>query len=571
MSRVVDTGKIKSCARGARCSNITRRDFLEKGTRSAAALAIAASLPAFPFGSLAAEDRSYDLIIRNGTVYDGLSPVPRTLDIGIKGDRIIAVGHLPSTAVRVIDATNLIVTPGFIDVHTHCDLTFLLAGWKRHLAAFMPSWKGNYNYLYQGVTTVVSGNCGMGFADTDEWLNRVDALDFGTNVYHLAPHGVIRWELFGENQPGTLTPQQLSMLQQRVSDEMEQGALGLSLGLEYSPGILSETSELIELAKVVRKYDGLVTIHRRDETGRIHEDGQPGTVRSTRETIDIAQASGVPVQISHIKIGRPYNDVRPEQILELMVQARQHGLDVTADAYPYPSASTYLTYLIPDRFKGYQGRVKKEFKAAPGRQELEGAISQVFTYLGPDEILVSLYDGDSSFEGRSIQEISEETGKSPTVCFADMICDDPPPMGIFFMMNIDEVKEFMKPEFVFTASDGATVPKDMTMPHPRFYGTFPRKIREFVIREHVIDLGQAIRSMTSLPAEKFRIRNRGKIREGYFADLAVIDLHTFSDHATYPDPHQYATGIRHLLVNGIVSIDNGVATGDRGGRALRRS
>lgn len=550
-------------------TNMTRREFLEKGSKASAALALTASLSGFPFGTLSAADLQYDVIIKNGTVHDGYSPNPRVLDIGIKGDKIVTIGKITGSAVRVIDAANLIVTPGFIDMHTHCDVTFQVAGWKRHLAVFMPSWKGNYNYLYQGVTTVVSGNCGLGFADTDSWLNRMDDLDFGSNVYHLAPHGVIRWELFGENQPGELTPQQLSMLKRRVAEEMEKGAVGLSLGLEYAPGILTGASELIEMAKVVRQYGGVVTIHRRDETGRIHEDGLPGTVRSTQETIEIARSAEVPVQISHIKIGMPYNDVRPEQLIEIIAQARDQGLDVSTDLYPYPSACTYITYLIPNRFKGFQGSVKEEFRTGPGRQELEQAIEHVFSYLAPDKILVSICNRDDSLEGKSIREISDQTGKTPSTCFADLICDDPSPWGIFFMMKPDDVKEFSRPDFALTASDGATVPRGMTMPHPRLYGTFPRKIKEFVVKENVIDLAQAIRSMTSLPAEKFRMKGRGKILEGNFADIAVLDLNSLSDHATYGNPHQYSTGVQYLLVNGVVSIEDGKATGDRGGRALR--
>ena len=551
--------------------DMTRRELLKKGGKTAAVLAVAGTAPALlDLGSRAWADEWYDVVVKGGTLYDGVSPKPRIADIGIKGTKIEAVGSLSGMASKVIDAKGLLVTPGFIDVHTHCDLPFKRTGWKRYLSYFMPTWKGNYNYLYQGVTTVVTGNCGYGYTDTDYWMNMLDGLDFGTNVYHLAPHGMIRHELFGENQPRELTARQLDRLKGRVDEEMGKGAIGLSTGLEYAPGILATTDEIVELAKVARRHGGLYATHRRDETGKIHGDGRIGLLKSMKEAIEIGRRAEIPVEVSHLKIAAPRNNISASQLIDLIQKARDEGLDITADQYPYTAGSTYITILLPNEFKTALG-VKEEFKTKAGKQEIRKTIQKVFGYLGPDKILISFYPGNESYEGKTLARIAEISGKTPADCFADMVCDDPPPMGIFFMMDIKDVKDLMKPDFIITASDGWTVPKDMTKPHPRCYGTFPKKIREFVIKEKLVELPAVLRSMTSLPAEKFKFKGRGKIRKGYFADIAVIDLKAMADHATYIDPHQYSTGIKHLLVNGVPSIEDGKATGKRGGRALKRS
>ncbi len=550
---------------------ITRRELLKKGGKTAAVLAMAGvGSSLLRLGPKVSADEWYDVVIKGGALYDGVSPEPRITDIGIKGDKIKSVGRLSGKASKVINAKGLIVSPGFIDVHTHCDLTFKRTGWKRYLSYLMPTWKGNYNYLYQGVTTVVTGNCGYGYTDTDYWLNMVNGLDFGTNVYHLAPHGMIRQELFGENQPGELTARQLERLKGRVDEEMEKGAIGLSTGLEYAPGILAATDEIVELAKVARRRGGLYATHRRDETGKIGSDGRIGLLKSMKEAIEIGNRAEIPVEISHLKIAAPRSNVSPTQLLDIISKAREEGLDITADQYPYTAGSTYITILLPNEFKSALG-VKEEFKTEAGKREIRKAIKKVFGYLGPDKILISLYPDNESYEGKTLARIAEISGKSPAWCFADMVCDDPPPTGIFFSMNINDVKGLMKPDFIITASDGWTVPKDMTKPHPRCYGTFPGKIRNFVIKEKILELPAVLRSMTSLPAEKFKFKGRGKIEEGYFADIALIDLKAMADHATYIAPHQYSTGIKHLLVNGVLSIEDGKATGKRGGKALKRS
>lgn len=548
-------------------TKLTRREFIDQTGKTATALFLLGSLPMTACSTLSVEMK-YDTVIKGGTIYDGTLNQPIQADVGIKNDKIVEIGIIEGSGSKIIDATKLIVTPGFIDVHTHCDLTFKRMGKKRYLAYVMPSWKGNYNYIYQGVSTVVTGNCGYGYTNTEHWHGIVDSLKFGSNVSHLVPHGMIREELFGSNQPRELSQTQLGAMQKRVAEEMEKGAIGISTGLEYSPGYYASTRELIELAKVVKQYGGIYTTHMRDESGRTVGETH-GVIVSINEAIEIARQAEISVEISHLKINEPINDTKPEQVLELIENARQEGLDIHADQYPYAAGSTYLTILLPDRFKTAVG-VKDKFKVKIGRAEILKAINEVFEYLPPEKILITMYAEKENYEGKTLQEIAELEDREPAESYADMASEDTAPMAVFFSQDLDIVRELMPNDYVLTASDGWTVPKGMTKPHPRLYGTFPKKLKQFVIDEKRMDFQMAIRSMTSLPAKKFNINNRGILAKGNYADIAVINIDTICDHATYHDPHRYADGIEYLLVNGKLSIEKGEATGKRAGKAIKR-
>jgi N-acyl-D-aspartate/D-glutamate deacylase len=552
-------------------AKVKRREFIMGSAMTVATLSLSGGAISILSGCVGKGDADFDIIIRGGTIYDGTMAEPAIGDIGIVGDKITAIGELTGTAQRVIDAAGLVVTPGFIDVHTHCDLTFKRLGFKRALAYVIPSFKGNYNYVSQGVTTVVTGNCGYGYTDVDHWLRLVDRVKFGTNVYHLVPHGIVREELFGENQPTELSQKQLEAMKAKVAEAMEMGAVGMSTGLEYPPGFLSSTEELIELSKVVASYGGLYTTHMRDESGKVHENGKFGVLDSIDETVRICEEAEIPVEISHLKASAPINDVTARKILKGIERARNRGLDVTADQYPYDAGSTQITILLPNELVTGEG-VKDEYKTKAGRGDVKKAITEVFSYLGPDKILISsMMEGDEELEGKFLSEIAEMQGKDPADVFVELTCDIKTPIGVFFSQDMDIVRELTANDYVMTISDGWTIPKGMMKPHPRLYGTFPKKIRKFVLDEKLMDLKTAIRSMTSLPAEKFKIAGRGKIEVGNYADVTMIDLDTITDHATYLDPHQYADGVPYVIVNGVVAIDGGEFTGKRGGRGLRRS
>lgn len=515
-------------------------------------------------------EQYYDILIKNGAIYDGTLAEPITTDVGIIGDKIARVGTIAGEADRIIDAGGFAVTPGFIDVHTHCDSPFMLSAQFLKTAPMVPSVKGNWNYLYQGVTTVVSGNCGSGFADPSQWLDTVNAIGFGTNVFHLVPHGQIRTEVLGADQPAEPTESQLDALRNKVAEEMEKGAVGLSTGLIYFPGFITKTKEIIELAKVAARYGGLYASHIRDESGRPNARGEIGVVDSVKEAIEVGRRAELPVNISHLKIIGPPRNVDARLILDIIEQARSEGLAVTADQYPYDASSTHLHSILPDEFVGVGG-VKEQFKTGEGRKNLQKALAEVLAVTTPDRILISEHRKNRRLEGKSLAEIARVQKQTPEETALEMLCQPAAPLAVFFSQSMDVVRQIMAQDYILTGSDGWTTHKDRLKPHPRCYGTFPRKIRQFALEEKIIGLPFAIRSMTSLPAETFHLKGRGRIEEGCFADVAVLDMDRFRDRADFADPHQYADGVEFLLVNGVLAIERGRATGHSGGRGLRRN
>jgi len=505
----------------------------------------------------------YSLLIKGGVVYTGSPDQPIKQDIGIEGDRVIAIGNLGSSADKVIDAAGYIVTPGFIDVHNHTDVVFPTIRSMMN-AADVPEIKGILNFLFQGVTTIVTGNCGLGYAGIEDWFNYLGSLNFGANVYHLAPHGSIRLELFGADQPTKLTPAQMQLFKKKIAEEMEKGAIGFSSGLEYAPGWLADLEELCEMAGVVRSHDGLYATHMRTESGE-------GIIDATKEAIEIGRRANIPVQISHLKLGVPYKkSVTIENVLPLIEDARKQGLDVTADQYPYSTSSTYLTWLLEDKSFLVNDNVKPEFKTPSGRALIAKAVNNRFQYLGPENVLISLCPQNQEYEGNTLKQIADQEGRGPAEMFADLVCADKTPLVVLYAQDALAVKEIMTHDYVFTSSDGHVLMKGVGKYHPRSYAAFTRKIKQFALDEKMLGLNFAIRSMTSLPAEKFKMKGRGRIAEGYFADIAVIDVKNIKENATYESPDNLSEGIVHLLVNGKHTIENGKYTGQTGGRALRR-
>jgi N-acyl-D-aspartate/D-glutamate deacylase len=519
--------------------------------------------------SVSSQKAGFDTLIMGGTIYDGTARDPYVADIGIIADKIAAIGDLSNeTAKKVINAKGLIVTPGFIDVHNHSDLVFLFSGNKRYLALIIPAWKGNYNYLTQGVTTIVTGLCGGGYADTKQWLGMVSLIKYGTNVYHLIPYGMLRGKLFGQDQPRALTAEQLDSLKKSVEKEMQNGAIGVSVGLEYAPDCFTTTDELVEIAKVVNKYGGLYDAHIRDNTGTIHPNGQPGVLLAIKETIEIGRRAKIPVHISHIQLNLPWNNVEAKQMYGLIEEARREGVDITADQHPYEAGFAILSYRLPDEFKTATG-VKDKYKTPEGRALMKKAIEKVFVFLGPEKIIITSCPANEKYENKTIKDIAVMENKDPAEVYVDLVCMDMAPYALFFEISDKVNRENMPHDYVFTASDGYTVFEASKSPHPRFFGCFPRKIRKYALEEKLLSLNDAIRSMTSLPAEKFKMKGRGRITQGNYADIAVIDLKNFTDRSTYDDRSRYSEGVIYLLVNGVLSIENGKVTGKRGGRALK--
>lgn len=511
----------------------------------------------------------FDLLISGGLVYDGSLDPPRKADLGIRHGRIAALGKVEAEADRVIDARGLVVAPGFIDIHTHCDLTFLNSRIADPGDDPPEPVAANLNYLTQGVTTVVSGNCGEGPASPRRWFDLLERFRFGTNLLHLVPHGSLRTEVFGSDQPTGLNPARLERLIGALEEALDEGAAGLSTGLEYAPGFLAETKELIRLARVVADRGKIYTTHLRDESGRIGPDGRPGLIAALEEAFLIARESGAAVQISHLKLTEPLNGLDAEAVIDLIRAARDEGLDITADQYPYDAAATILTVRLPREMIGAEGEVKSEFRTKDGRQEVARAIRETFNYLPPEKTLIATHARDTSLEGLNLTQIAEKLGCSPEAAYVTLACDGSPPGAVFFGQRMEFVRVLGEQDFVMTGSDGWTINPGTAKPHPRSYGTFPKKLRMFRDEARPERLSRAIRSMTSLPAQRLGLTDRGTLKVGQRADIAILDMDRLSDESTYLDPHRLSRGVVSLILDGSLSLIDGQPNEVRKGRAIR--
>lgn len=525
----------------------------------------------------------YDTVIRNGVVFDGTTAAPCTADIGIIGDKIVAIGNLTGTARKDIDARGCIVTPGFIDVHEHTDYNFIVSGVKDpEEVKKIPEWCGSYNDIYQGITTVVSGNCGFGYDDMNAYFAFLDAFRLGTNSAYLTPHGVLRLKLFGNNQPEVLSTAQLNLLKNKVAEEMEKGAIGLSSGLGYVPGSFAQSDELTEVAAVVKSYGGIYASHIRADPNALWGGGNDEMLAAVQEAIEVGRATGVRIHVSHIQCNYPAKSDDADKLLAAIELARRQGIDVTLDQYPYLAGGQNITVLVPSRYCtvtiGAGGRIgffiRDEYKE-PGakREEMKAAVAETFNKgLSPSRIVVTYTNSSGKeYKKQTLSDIADGEGCTAPEMWARIACQSAPPATIMYTVDEQSMRTIMPQPYIFTGGDGGAIPPIPDSLHPRVFGTFPRKIREYVIKDPLMSLQDAIRSMTSLPAAKFQLQKRGTITEGNFADIAVIDLDTFRDRADFENPVEYAQGVVHLLVNGVLAIENRVATGNRGGVTLRRT
>lgn len=557
---------------------LTRRDFLKDAAKTAAVVAVSGVLP--PIIGCGDSDATYDTLIRGGEVYDGMGNEPRIADIGIIGDRIVAIGHLTGGGVRTIEAQGLLVCPGFIDVHTHVDITLL---YLESIDVFPIDLTGNFNYMYQGVTTVIAGNCGAGYTDIKGFFDKLyKSGGYGTNICSLAPYGLIRQDLFGDTQPQPgLNQEQLELMKSRIAVQMEKGTIGFSVGLEYANGCFSNTEELTEIAKVVKSYDGLYATHTRDQTGTglgLPPENLGGVLKSIDEAIQIGQAADIPVQVSHLQVVKPWNDVAADQILERIENARQEGLDITGDIHVSDIGISNLNYRLPIEMKSLWG-VKEKYQTPDGRLKVKAAIEEVFEYLGPTEIqLCSVpWKPDKSYDLQYLIDLPGlpgNDGKTASECYVDLVADPDhmSPDAYHYEINPDVRDGIIPHDHIFMASDGygsSEDPDRTAVVHPRSFDNFTRVLTEFVGSQ--MDLPFAISKMTSLPADKFKLRERGRIEEGYFADIVVINKGELESHATIEDARHFSEGVEYSLVNGVLAIDNGTATDQRAGKVLRMS
>lgn len=527
---------------------------------------IALTLVAVGF-AVSDERFEYDIAIRGGSLYLGGLDMGPVGDVAIVGDKITAVGEVKGRARREINAAGMIVSPGFIDVHTHTDLPFLYLG----SFPLTRSLRANPNYITQGVSTIVTGNCGSGFTTESglvKWMEKIDKMPFGSNVIHLIPHGELRMAAMGAGQGNRADPKPTAAEMQKMKSILEAGLLagawGMSTGLEYDPGARSDIGELVEINSVTAKYGGIYTSHIRNEGP-----DPDSLLAAISEAITVGERTGTRVEISHIKCSGIKAQGSSGKVIEMIEAARSRGVKVWADQYPYIAGSTTLSYLVPVKYRDGT-RILPQYCTDEGRKQLYPEVAKVLEEESPpDKVMISMYPWKPWLQGKTIADIAKSRGEDPVKTAVDMACG-PIGTGIYFTQNEDDLKNFMRKDWVATGSDGWVFMKLMGKAHPRVFGTFPRKIRRYAIDRKIITLPFALRSMTELPAEIFDIPNRGKLAAGNFADVVVFNPATIQDNATFEKPNQPSQGIEFLLVNGVVTIENGKITGSRGGKMLKR-
>ncbi len=499
----------------------------------------------------------YDLCIINGKIIAGDGNPWYISDIGIKNEKIVRIGDIKkTTAKKVIDASGLYVCPGFIDIHNHSDRSI----------TEIPTAD---NYLLQGVTTVLGGNCGGHYYPVSEQFQMLEKNGIAINFCTLIGHNTIREEVMGLKM-ATLTDEELEKMKQLVEQEMKSGAVGLSTGLAYMPGRYAKTEEIIELASVVAKYGGMYASHIRNQGTRI--------TQAIEEAIEIGEKNNIRVEISHIKLCIEPNWARPELITLPVEQARARGVEVFTDQYPYTATSSGFSSSFPAwSLEGGSDELKERLKDKDAYKKIKQYIIQkrLTSQKGIDKlatIYIGNYKKQPDWEGKNLREILICLNRKPTVDNgADLIIDIQKNEGascVFFQMRENDTEELLKLDYNMVASDGAVMEFGKGVPHCRSYGTFPRVIRKYVKEQKIFDLTEAIRKMCSLPAQVIRLNNRGLIKENMYADLVVFDLNKIKDTATYSDPHNYPEGINYVIVNGIVTAENGKSTGALPGKVL---
>ncbi|NJD18524.1 MAG: amidohydrolase family protein [Gemmatimonadetes bacterium] len=492
------------------------------------------------------------ILIRNGTVYDGSGAEGVRADVGVEGDRIVFVGDARASGVhgrREIDAAGLIVAPGFIDPHTHAD---------GDLGAEERPPRENVNYLMQGVTTVVVGSDGHGTFDIAGQRAQHQGRGIGTNSALLVGFGAVRQKVMGMRDEAP-TPPELERMKALVEQAMKDGALGMSAGLFYSPQSFSTTPEVVELARVAARHGGIYDTHLRDESSY-----GIGFLGALAEAIDIGRQAGMPVNISHIKALGVDVWGQADSALALIRSAQAEGLRVTADQYPYDASGSSLSASLLPRWAqaGGTDSLLARMDHPEARARLVADMRENLRRRNGPESLLITGGRDLSLRGKTLAQIAQERGVDPVEAALDIIRAGGAGVGSFNMSEKD-IETFMKADFVMTGSAGSDG-------HPRKYGTFPKKIREFVLDRPVLSMARMIHASSAMPAQVFGLEGRGQIAQGAFADVAVFDPATIRDRATFVEPTELATGMRYVLVNGVLAVDGGVPQHTLSGRVLMR-
>lgn len=526
-----------------------------------------------------------DVLIKNGRIIDGTANPRFAADVGIQGSRIVEVRKCSdSEAVSIVDATDQIVCPGFINMHAHSDLRVF-----KH--------PEEDSTVMQGFTTVVLGQDGLSVAPLDsqnkalmmsrvsgllgtyltqwpwhsmsEYLDALGSIQPGINIVMLVPHGAVRVLGMGwDNRPAS--DSELATMKQILAHALEEGAYGLSTGLIYPPGMYADKRELVELCKVTAKYGGVFVVHMRNEGD--------GVCESVREVTEVCIDAGCPLHISHLKVAGRRNWGRSGEVLDLLTQASAKGLEITFDQYPYIAGSTMLDAVIPPRFhSGGAARLFERLRDPKIRRQIYEMQEKIdpepwdnwVDYAGWDGIVINSVRSESNrfVEGKTIAAIASELGKEPVDVVCDLLIQEDGAVTMTeFYGTEGDVTNFMRSEFMTLCSDGIASGKA----HPRVYGSCARFLGKYVREEGVVTLPQAIKRMTSLPAQILCLQDRGLVREGLTADIVIFDPERIIDRGTFADPAQYPSGIGHVLVGGQFAVMEGQLTGVRNGRVLVR-
>ncbi len=509
-----------------------------------------------PIGTLASNPTEplYDLAIVNARIIDGTGNPWFRGAIGIKDGRIVKIGRIEAgTAKQTIDAQNKIVAPGFIDVHAHVEEIYNI-----------PSAE---NFIRMGVTSLVTGNCGGSTTDVSKFLNRMYETPVTVNLGTLIAHGSVRSKAMGLDNRAPTAEEQAKM-DEIVEQAMKDGALGLSTGLIYVPGTFAKTEEVVELAKVAAKYDGVYASHIRDEGN--------GVVEAVKEAINIGEQAKMPVEISHFKISSKALWGQTPTTIGLVEDARKRGLTVTVDQYAYTASSTSLDVRLPSwAVAGGREEGKKRLADKATREKIVKEMKEDLKkkkFKDYSFAYVTGYEPNPEFNGKNIAEITQmirDTKKLDAQIKQIFEMYEKGGAGMVYrVMDEKDVENIMRQPFTMIAADSSVRKFGEGVPHPRGYGNNARVLGKYVREMKIITLEDAIRKMTSLPAQTFGLRDRGLIREGFAADLVIFDENTVADKATFENPHQYATGFSAIIVNGEVVFDGQKMTGKMSGQPL---
>lgn len=556
---------------------ISRREFIRTSTKAGLFIGLAGTN--FLKGS---SNENFDLIIKNGTVIDGIGNKSYRADIGILGEYIKKIGNLQSaSSSSVIDAADRIVSPGFIDIHTHTDTEILIN----------PKAESK---IRQGVTTELGGNCGsapfpmkqpisesakrqaerngitVDWTDLKGFHSAVESKGTALNHATLIGQGTVRSFVMGDDQREP-TPEELESMKRIVAEAMEHGAFGISSGLEYTPSGFADTAELIELCKIVSRYGGFYATHMRSEDETVLE--------AVGEAIHIAEAANLPLQIAHFKAVGSNNWWKIPKMFDLVERAAGRGLSVTVDRYPYIAFSTGLSIIFPQwALDGGMSKLIARLNDKEIRQSMKAETLKKVAGYGWEKIVISNVQKENNQDliGKNIRESAVAVNADPYEFACDLIVDEGRDVShIGFGMSEETTEAVLKHPLAMLGSDGSSLapygPLSEGKPHPRNYGAFPRFLGYYVRERKILSLPQAIKKITSMPAARLGLRDRGSIRPGKYADIVIFDRANIIDKATFIDPHQYPVGIDYVIVNGTIVVDHGKHTEKLPGKVLSNS